>query len=560
MRVATMRNRLWTLYLTLLKDHYGLSAAKYYYFKKRQRTWEPLVIVAGLAPAVVMGMVFVWNFTEKLFMAGLTFGQPHLALLNGALMVSLAGLFFGFFSVITAFFFSSDLDMLVPLPLYSWEVLGAKLAVVLTGQYGINLLILTPLWARYGLLAGVGAWYILSAIVVFFALPLLPLSIASVLAVLLMRAVNLSRHKDKLTLVGGLLLVVVMVGFQVWLQSSLGSGDPEVVMEQLLSRADGLIRAVGRVFPPSVWAAQAMAYSHTGVGWLNLLYLVAASGAALFVLYYLGEKVFLQGLLAGMEGTKGSGRARKVSLSAQSRSPLLAVASMESKLFVRDPGFALNGLIGYVLLPAMALLPMFGQSLENNPFELLALDQLPPFVLSGGLALYFMFMTAMSMIPATTFSREGKYLWQIRSLPLSIEQIIAAKVVGSQVVNIIGCLVGAVPVAILMGWSIWEVLLGSFLGTLLASALAGFLALFDLRKPMLDWVNPVKAVKSNLNAVVGLLIGVILGFALGMLMFATIGLELLWLIPIELLAAALALGLAVRFMVRKWAPGLWKRI
>ena len=48
MRVATMRNRLWTLYLTLLKDHYGLSAAKYYYFKKRQRTWEPLVIVAGL--------------------------------------------------------------------------------------------------------------------------------------------------------------------------------------------------------------------------------------------------------------------------------------------------------------------------------------------------------------------------------------------------------------------------------------------------------------------------------------------------------------------------------
>ena len=507
-----------------------------------------------------MGMVFVWNFTEKLFMAGLTFGQPHLALLNGALMVSLAGLFFGFFSVITAFFFSSDLDMLVPLPLYSWEVLGAKLAVVLTGQYGINLLILTPLWARYGLLAGAGAGYILSAIVVFFALPLLPLSIASVLAVLLMRAVNLSRHKDKLTLVGGLLLVVVMVGFQVWLQSSLGSGDPEVVMEQLLSRADGLIRAVGRVFPPSVWVAQAMAYSHTGVGWLNLLYLVAASGAALFVLYYLGEKVFLQGLLAGMEGTKGSGRARKVSLSAQSRSPLLAVASMESKLFVRDPGFALNGLIGYVLLPAMALLPMFGQSLENNPFELLALDQLPPFVLSGGLALYFMFMTAMSMIPATTFSREGKYLWQIRSLPLSIEQIIAAKVVGSQVVNIIGCLVGAVPVAILMGWSIWEVLLGSFLGTLLASALAGFLALFDLRKPMLDWVNPVKAVKSNLNAVVGLLIGVILGFALGMLMFATIGLELLWLIPIELLAAALALGLAVRFMVRKWAPGLWKRI
>ena len=82
------------------------------------------------------------------------------------------------------------------------------------------------------------------------------LAAASLLAVLLMRVVNVSRHKDKLALVGGgLLLLVVMVGFQFWLQNSLGSGDPDLVMEQLLSRADGIIKAAGRIFPPSVWAA-----------------------------------------------------------------------------------------------------------------------------------------------------------------------------------------------------------------------------------------------------------------------------------------------------------------
>ncbi len=558
--MAMMRPRFWTLYRALLSDHYGLSAAKYYYLKKRQRTWEPLVIAAALGPALAMAIAFIWNLTEKLFLAGLAFGQPHLALLNGALLVGLAGLFFGFFSVLSAFYFSTDLPVLVPLPLQSWEILGAKLAVVLTGQYAINLIVLLPLCLRYGLLAGVGLGFVLSAVVVFFALPLLPLVLASLLAVLLMRAVNLSRHRDKLTLIGGLVLLVVTIGFQFWLQNSLGAQDPEVIMEQLLSRADGLVRAAGRVFPPSVWAAQAMAYAHTGQGWLNLLYLVLVSVLALLVLYLLGEKVFLQGLLQGLEGTRGSGKRRQVSLDREGRWPLLTLGLLEAKLFVRHPGFALNGLVGYVLVPAMVLLPLFGQSLQNNPFELLALDRLPPAVVAGGIALFFMFMTAMSMIPATTFSREGGQLWIIRSLPLTIEQIIAAKVVGSQVVNTVGCVLGIVPVAFFLGWGAEEVVLGALLGVLLASALAGFLVLFDLRKPMLVWTNPIKAVKSNLNAMVGLLIGLALGLLLGVLIYWNLQSGTLWLIPLELLGAALLLGAAVRALVKRWAPALWARI
>lgn len=118
-----------------------------------------------------MAVIFIWKMTEQLFMAGLAFGQPHLALLNGALLVALAGLFFGFFSVLSTFYFSTDLHVLVPLPLRSWEILGAKFGVVLTGQYAINLFILLPLWLRYGLLAGVGLGYVLSAVVVFLPCP-----------------------------------------------------------------------------------------------------------------------------------------------------------------------------------------------------------------------------------------------------------------------------------------------------------------------------------------------------------------------------------------------------
>ncbi|HAN95780.1 MAG TPA: hypothetical protein DCQ17_09440, partial [Firmicutes bacterium] len=117
-----------------------------------------------------------------------------------------------------------------------------------------------------------------------------------------------------------------------------------------------------------------------------------------------------------------------------------------------------------------------------------------------------------------------------------------------------------IPVAYRMGWGVGEVGLGAVLGVLLASALAGFLVLLDLRKPMLDWVNPLKAVKSNLNALVGMILGLAFGFALGFLLYGNVQTGTLWLIPLELLAAALALGALVRVLIRRWAPQLWARI
>ncbi|MGI6625911.1 MAG: putative ABC transporter permease subunit [Limnochordia bacterium] len=554
------KNRLWSLYLALLNVNYGWSAGKFYYIKKRQRIWEPIVIVVSIAPLLFLGVWFVWTLTEKLFLAGLTFGQPHLPLVNGTLMVSVLGLFFGFFYVLSAFYFSNDLPILIPLPLRSWEILVAKVAVILSGQYVLNAVFLLPMWIRYGSLAGVGAAYVLAAIVVFAVLPVIPLVLASLLAVVLMRVVNLSRHKDKLTLFGGIALLLVIFGFQYWLQNSLGSDDPNVLMEQLLRQADGLIMAVGRAFPPSLWAAQAMAYAHRSQGWLNLFYLVVTGLLGLGLLYGLGEKVFMQGLLAGLEGTRGSGKRRTAGAPLEARTALRTLAGMEVKLFVRDPNFALNGLIGYVLLPVMALLPLLGNKTEGNPFDLLNLEEVHPLLVVGGIALVFMLMTAMSLIPSTTFSREGRYLWIVRCMPVSIGQLITSRVLAAQVINTVGCLLGVIPIAYLAGWGVWEVLFGTLFGVVLASAVACLLAIFDLSRPMLDWVNPVKAVKSNLNAIIGLTVVVGLGFILGGLLYLNWQTQTLWLIPIEFtLVSALLAGLAW-LLLRRVAPRLWARI
>ncbi|NLJ79562.1 MAG: hypothetical protein GX335_00835 [Firmicutes bacterium] len=55
-----------------------------------------------------------------------------------------------------------------------------------------------------------------------------------------MRLVNLSRHRDKLTLIGGSLFAL----------------DPQAFLDGVLSGADGSVQAAGRVFPRGFWAAR----------------------------------------------------------------------------------------------------------------------------------------------------------------------------------------------------------------------------------------------------------------------------------------------------------------
>ena len=104
-------------------------------------------------------------------------------------------------------------------------------------------------------------------------------------------------------------------------------------MEQLMTRADGLVKEVGNIFPPSVWAAQAMAYTPKAEGWLNLLYMLLAGAVSLGALYLLGEKVFLQGVLAGLKGP-GRRQEEEGRQGTGSQGAFWTLVSTERKLFV----------------------------------------------------------------------------------------------------------------------------------------------------------------------------------------------------------------------------------
>ncbi len=164
------------------------------------------------------------------------------------------------------------------------------------------------------------------------------------------------------------------------------------------------------------------------------------------------------------------------------------------------------------------------------------------------------------MIPATTFSREGKHLWFPRTLPLTIDQILAGRILGAQVINGAGALLSVIAVAVVFRFPPLVVFLGCVLGVLLSTSFASLLTILDLARPMLNWTNPVKAVKSNLNSVFAMTIGLGVCFGLGWVMYLLVQAGLGYLIFVELVFSAALFRSLYRALVGRYARARWRRI
>jgi len=115
---------------TLINAHYNIPRSLYH-FKKRERLWEPALIIG-----VVLLMVFslgplYMSLLNTMYDQYEAAGMKQLFLAGPFLIANLFGLIMGVFLMISTFFFGDDMSVLIPLPLKSTEVLMSKFLVVL---------------------------------------------------------------------------------------------------------------------------------------------------------------------------------------------------------------------------------------------------------------------------------------------------------------------------------------------------------------------------------------------------------------------------------------------
>jgi len=113
----------------------------------------------------------------------------ELVLVVALLSAQLLGLVTGIFTLMSTFYYSKDLPMLITMPFKPWQIIATKLLVTQITLYTLLVPLLVAGIGLYAYYIQVGAMYWIVAAIVTLTSPLLPLSIAAVIVVILMRFV-----------------------------------------------------------------------------------------------------------------------------------------------------------------------------------------------------------------------------------------------------------------------------------------------------------------------------------------------------------------------------------
>jgi hypothetical protein len=492
-----------TLAEVTLRGTTWISADGLRELRRRDRLW--VLLIAGLGILVGLAMIefMLVGLYRSLLAAGKASGHPEMVIFYG-LLGSWAFLFVTAIPLaLSVLYYSSDLKLLLTLPLRPLSIMSAKGILLYIYCLPVNLALFVPALWLYVASAGMSAAAIVSGLIALFLLPLLPLSLAILLVLALMKVVNLSRYRVALEVAGMALGVALLVGMQVLLSRTTlafmatGSAQP-------LPGFGGVYDKIAAALPPVAWAARAFV---PGSGPLPVFLILALTAALVMVVILLAPLNFARDV---MERREAGGEKHRAGLAdgafiagrSLPRSVVRRLMGREWAVLSSNSTFIFEAVGELLVLPLVLgvyglILPrrMVGQAMHF-------ITAMP--VLGLALMGVVVLMTSLTTVSSTSLSREGRRIGLSLCLPVPGRLQLRAKLYFHLLFFSTAYVVDLVIV-----WVLFRFPLES-----LAYMLPGGIALqvvsftvsifFDLKRPFLTWTHPQQAMKNNMNALSGI--------------------------------------------------------
>lgn len=501
-----------------IRNTFSLSTIKNK-LKNRESIVHIVIVLIALI-SLLPTYYFLVSGLSNIFTVYLNVGQKSMFLLTGILLGQMIVLFFGILYVMSKYYFSSDLNILVPLPLRPKEIVGAKFVSLLIYEYLTLLPILLPFIIIYGIKSDVNILYWLYSTIIILFVPVIPLCISSIIVMFFMRYTNIRGKRDLLRTIGYIVLIIALITIQLKLQSIAERAvADEDFLYKLITDSTFLARRLGIVFPPSMWAALSLSDLSSMSGFLYLLLFVIVSILMFFIMLFLSDRVFFKGLIGNLEVSTSRRAARVRERDFQRSSPpYIALAMKEIKMLVRTPVYLMNSIGGVIIVPIVMILPFFMEDEESVNMLRSVLRDSQQIINLIGVA-FITFLGIVNSVCSTTFSREGKNMWIQRTLPIKVKDQIVGRVLASIFVQIIGIIILYGSLAYLGALTLEGIFIIGVLGILGSIPTGEIGMIVDAYRPMLHWDNPQRAMKQNLNVLINMGLGSLYILGIGLLAY-----------------------------------------
>ena len=500
-----------------------------------------MFIVGGVMISFILGYVG-YKFADSIEMMG---GVPIILSVSG--LVAGIGIFaFGFFSLINSMYMSSDIELLITLPLSSTQIVLLRLLSFLGLAFGIGFVAIIPINIGFAVatFAGIISW--VSIILEFIFVPVFATFITASVVILLMSVVRIFRNVDVLRYIGiGVLFILLCLYF-----FFANSNNSHVEVNSLITILAGFGTTLQYVDPVSGF----MSAFVTSGSIIDLLISIALLAASVLLFLIVAKFLYLEGAL-NMQSTSVSGKIlndEELNKACTNNGTYKSLVKKEFNMLRRNPAYSLNNFVIGFLWPILAVVLMYGTiSSVSKMFAPSEGAQDPTtisirfVIMSTCLIMFIMILIPMTYqsIAYSSLSREGKSFPIMKQIPVDYKIQIKAKLTVAERIQHIQTtgyvLLGAVIIYLIMGVPVYFALCPTLLAFTFTEMAICMDMLNGYKNASVNWDNEKSIASKNSGAMFAFYIlsafGVPIVCALGFF-FAFDGNPYLGLIPMLVLS------------------------
>lgn len=396
-----------------------------------------------------------------------------------------------FFKSGGALFGSRDFDLVMSLPVKTYQAVISKVGALYLVGLGVFVLFFAPAMGVYAFFVGPDPGLVLTIVVLLFVGPVFPTVCALALGTLIVAVTSRLRHTQLISLV---LYIGLFLAFMLWAGGL--SGADEAALADIGIQISNII---GRVYPPAAWAAS---FTEGRGPWGMLVFVmvsivVFAGFVAIVSAYYIRINSAIASLKRRQVKRVHSGRAK---------SCFGALYHKELRRLFTSSIYAMNTTVGILLmlLAGAAVLVVDTSGIEKA-VGIPGIMQ----TVHGVLPLLLGLMVSISPTTAASLSLEGKSRWIMCTLPVEPVTIFEAKIALNLSLTL--------PAVVVSGICFWIRFRPGVVQTVLLFLVPVCYSLFssvfgmymNVKFPSYDWNHEQQAVKNSMSVFVTVMAGMI---------------------------------------------------
>ena len=505
--------------------------------KKRSKHFYTLMGTAIVLLIMLPAGALVGIITYALTLGVLANGGDTQASVMILHIISILSAVFGFNVIINIFYFSNDIENLLPLPLRPHEIIASKFTYSLLSENIMEFILIVGACVGFMAAGGWSVFGVVTSVVGIATLPVIPLAYCGIASVIFMYFTHSVKNRDFLNKITGVGTAILIVGALVSLVCVSGL-NADSIAASLSGDDNGFLNIMNIIFPHIPLMMKSI-YNNSPVE-LLLYILVNAAFVAVFLL--ISSKMYIKGVsdVNTSKNKQSKSLTEKAVASSVEKGIFASYLKKEFIVLFRTPPFFMDCIAINLLWPVFLVVIVILQGQTNflsgvlTPY--LAGDENSALYITLAFVAVSVLVTAINSIASAAITREGKHFEFMRYIPVKLQTQLNVKAAASIIISGVGMLLYIIAFNIYClfcgaQFDVTLFVLMPILHTVLAILSVVFVTYLgiymDTINPKLVWDDEINALRGNYNifintAVVMVIAAVICGGSLALVWLTNI--------------------------------------